>query len=403
MLNALYRSALNIMIFVAMAAAAMPAGNGDETSQASQSIFHVVPTPDPGSNCSLFAVSASSANDIWAVGLSAIHFGGAKWTAFPIATISGSVIDSLTGVADISPTDAWAVGQVNEGLAHPGQVIEHWNGAQWSVFQGPTLPSGSDPLLNGMSAVSANDIWAVGSLLDHDLEVLNFLFEHWDGTSWTATAIESGDASLLAVSADASDDAWAVGFSGPENDTSRTLVMHWDGASWKRVESPSVGSGANQLNGVLALAPDNVWAVGFSTHSPTPPPGQYRVPTKTLIEHYDGTSWSVVSSPNVGPNSQYQSNDLLGITAVSSTNIWAFGSLDAANGSGNVRTLLLNWDGNTWSVAPSPNPTKGDFLDDVLFAGVVPSPGNVWIVGSEAEFVTGDPILGTLALHATIQ
>jgi hypothetical protein len=48
-------------------------------------------------------------------------------------------------------------------------------------------------------------------------------------------------------------------------------------------------------------------------------------------------------------------------------------------------TLLLHWDGTSWSIAPSPNPTKGNFLDDLLFAGVVPSPGNVWILGNEDE------------------
>jgi hypothetical protein len=120
-------------------------------------------------------------------------------------------------------------------------------------------------------------------------------------------------------------------------------------------------------------------------------------PTSTLIEHYDGSGWSVVPSPNAGQN---QSNDLLGITAVSPTDIWAFGSY-FANSDGSQKTLLLHWDGTTWSTAPSPNPTKGDLLSDLLFAGVEASPGNVWIVGSEAEFVQGDPFTGTLALQST--
>ena len=62
-------------------------------------------------------------------------------------------------------------------------------------------------------------------------------------------------------------------------------------------------------------------------------------------------------------------------------------------------TLLLHWDGTSWSIAPSPNPTKGNFLDDLLFAGVVPSPGNVWILGNEDEGGQGG--MGTLAIHAT--
>jgi hypothetical protein len=181
------------------------------------------------------------------------------------------------------------------------------------------------------------------------------------------------------VSADATNDVWAVGFTGPENDRSKTLVMHYDGTSWKKSPSPSVGSGASELNGVVALAPNDVWAVGFST--PVAPPKS--AATLTLIEHYDGTSWTVVTSPNIGPNSANQSNRLFGITAVSPTDIWAFGSYFAADGSGHQKTLLLHWDGTAWSVAPSPNPTKGGFLSDLLFAGVAVAPRKVWIVGAE--------------------
>ena len=47
---------------------------------------------------------------------------------------------------------------------------------------------------------------------------------------------------------------------------------------------------------MLALAPNDAWAVGFST--PVAPPKQ--AATLTLIEHFDGTSWAVVPSPNVG-------------------------------------------------------------------------------------------------------
>jgi hypothetical protein len=247
-----------------------------------------------------------------------------------------------------------------------------------------------------MTAVSSNDIWAVGSLLTDGGNLLNFLFEHWDGTSWAATSILTDDAFLLAVSADSANDVWAVGFQGPENDTSQTLVMHFDGTKWNKVASPSVGMGASQLNAVLALAPNDVWAVGFST--PVAPPKE--AATLTLTEHWDGTSWTVVKSPNVGPNSVFQSNVLYGMTAASPTDIWAFGSSFLANGSGNQRTLLMNWNGAAWSMAASPNPNKGAFLDDILFAGVAPAAGDLWIVGSEDDAVTGGGF-ETLAIHGS--
>jgi hypothetical protein len=62
-------------------------------------------------------------------------------------------------------------------------------------------------------------------------------------------------------------------------------------------------------------------------------------------------------------------------------------------------TLLLHWDGTSWSIAPSPNLTKGNFLDDLLFAGIVPSPGNIWILGNKDEGAQGG--METLAIHTS--
>ena len=247
-----------------------------------------------------------------------------------------------------------------------------------------------------MTAVSANDIWTVGDVLVNN-QFLYALFEHWDGTSWTAKpGVFNGF--FRGVSADAPHDIWAVGYSGL---TSVTFSEHYDGTSWKLVPTQDVGTGPNVLNGVVALAPDNVWAVGYSTARLKPPPGQNEVPTKTLIEHYDGTSWSVVPSPNVGPNSQYQSNSLWGVTAVSSTDIWAFGSYLAASGSGFQRTLVLHWDGTSWTVVPSPSPDPGNFESDILFGGVVTAPTDVWLVGSEDPAIQGRPVTVTLVLHTS--
>jgi hypothetical protein len=386
------RLTLSAVLFFSLAAVLMQNMPAQGQSPAG-SIFKVVQTPNHNFNNGLQAASASSPTDIWAVGQSTMHFDGTKWTSFAAPLIKGDNTSYLGGVVDISPTLAWAAGTVNIGETNPGQVIEQWDGTQWSEFQGPRFAKGDEPNVKAMASTSANDVWAIGSLLSDGGQLLSFLFEHWDGTAWTATSLISGDAFLFGASADAPNDAWAVGFSGPENDSSRTLAMRWDGTSWKIVATPSVGSGANQLNGVLALAPNNVWAVGFST--PVAPPKQ--AATLTLIEHFDGTNWTVVPSPNVGPNSMYQSNRLFGLTANSSTDIWAFGSVFAADGSGHQATLLLHWDGTSWTIAPSPNPTKGGFLSDLLFAGVVPSPGNVWIFGTEDE----PPHSGTLAIHTT--
>src|ERR1700747_3687633 len=348
--------------------------------------FQVVSTPNENFNSELFAASASSPNDIWAVGQSTIHFDGITWTAFSAPMIKGDNNSFLQGVVAISPTLAWAAGNVTD-RAHQRQVIEQWNGTKWTLFPGPKFGKKDQADVFAMTSSSANDVWAIGSLVNLGTGLVSSLFEHWNGTEWTATTLESDNQFLFGASAVAADDAWAVGFKG--SDKIDTSAMHWDGANWKSVATPNVGEGTNKLNAVLALAPNDVWAVGFST--PMAPPKQ--AATRTLVEHFDGTSWSVVPSPNVGPNSANQSNRLLGLTANSANDIWAFGSYFAADGSGHQMILLLHWDGNSWTIASSPSPTKGGFPGDLLWAGVVPAPGDVWILGSAHD--------GTLAIHTT--
>jgi len=349
-------------------------------------LFRVVRTPNENFNSELFAVSASSPNDIWAVGQSTIHFDGTTWKAFPAPLIKGDNNSFLQGVVAISPTLAWAAGNVTNG-PRPGQVIEQWDGTKWSLFPAPKFGKKDRAEVFAMTSSSANDVWAIGSLVNLGSGLVSPLFEHWNGTAWTATTVESNNEFLFGASADATNDAWAVGFNGSDNIT--TSARHWDGTNWKTVPTPNVGEGTNKLNAVLALAPNDVWAVGFST--PATPPKQGA--TLTLIEHFDGTSWTVVPSPNIGPNSANQSNRLLGLTANSADDIWAFGSYFAADGSGHQMTLLLHWDGTNWTIASSPSPEKGGFACDLLWAGVVSSPGDVWILGSVHD--------ETLALHMT--
>lgn len=379
------RLTLSAVTFFGLSIALFQGWPAQGQTQAS-SILQVVPTPNQNSNSELLAAGASSPNDIWAVGQSTIHFDGTTWTAFPAPMIKGDNNSFLQGVVDISPTLAWAAGNVTDG-AHPGQVIEQWNGTKWSLFPGPKFGKKNRANVFAMTSSSANDVWAIGSLVNVGNGLVSPLFEHWNGTAWTATTGEPNNQFLFGASADAANDAWAVGFSGSDSIT--TSAMHWDGTNWKSVATPNVGEGTNKLNAVRALAPNDVWAVGFST--PVASPKQ--AATVTLIEHFDGMSWAVVPSPNVGPTGANQSNRLLGLTANSAHDIWAFGSYFVADESGHQMTLLLHWDGTSWTVASSPSPTKGGSACDLLWAGVVPSSGNLWILGSVHD--------GTLAVHMT--
>src|SRR5204863_313716 len=97
------------------------------------------------------------------------------------------------------------------------------------------------------------------------------LILHWDGTAWSivpgAAALESG--TLIGITAITANDIWAVGWFF-SSITSQTLTLHWDGVTWNLVPSPSVGTRENSLWGVGAHSSNDVWAVGFSSSNASP-------------------------------------------------------------------------------------------------------------------------------------
>ena len=138
-------------------------------------------------------------------------------------------------------------------------------GAAWTVAPQPAI-SGSGGL-EDVAASSSTDAWAVGHRFDSVDHAGHVLIEHHDGTMWTISPSTDGPAAvqsaLSGVAARTASDAWAVGSFTRANNLVRTLIEHWDGTAWTRVKSPNAGQPAGgDLSGVAALAADDVWAVG---------------------------------------------------------------------------------------------------------------------------------------------
>jgi plastocyanin len=278
-------------------------------------------------NSVLAGVAAISANDVWAVGYTSTrtlveHWDGVQWSIVGSPNV-GSGVNGLNAIEIVSPNDMWAVGSYYVPASNKYQtLVEHWNGGGWSVVASPNIGTGSNFLWKGVTAVSANDVWAVGSYGPITAE--QTLAIRWNGSQWNVvpTANMPGNANrLYDVVATASNDVWAVGYYGP-NPNERTLVEHWDGAQWSIVASPNPDAGRNVLIGVATLASNDVWAGGFRG-------------TSTLTEHWDGTQWSVVSSPN-----RTGANYLEALAALSTYDILAVGSYNFNN---NQKTLALHY------------------------------------------------------------
>jgi hypothetical protein len=286
---------------------------------------------------SLGSVDALSESDAWAVGWAGRpfmqHWDGQQWSEVDNG-LSGERDTDPLAVTMVSPNDVWAVGyyEIGEGLIKT--AILHWDGSTWTRVASPNT-DGDYNELTSISAVSADDIWAVG-------EARGPFMVHWDGTAWSAVGTPQGrflHPSLRSISVVSADDVWAVGDGfDPNTGNVRGVIEHWDGHSWSIVRSPSPGALGNRLMSVSAVSADDVWAVGWTFDGPTGYPG------RSLIEHWNGHRWRPVPSPHPG-------QDFDGLTAVSadtSDDAWAVGSFGAGDPFTQSEMMAVHWDGTTW-------------------------------------------------------
>jgi hypothetical protein len=96
---------------------------------------------------------------------------------------------------------------------------------------------------------------------------------------------------LYGVSAASESSVWAVGTYGTLFGVYSTLIAHWNGHAWSIVTSRSPGSAGSMLNGIAVISANNAWAVGVYSNN--------HFTSQTLTEHWNGSAWSVVKSPNV--------------------------------------------------------------------------------------------------------
>ena len=106
---------------------------------------------------------------------------GSGWTVVPSPN-TGSPHNYFYGVAAIASNDAWAVGGYGNLTTQAQQLIQHWNGQVWTSVTTPALLTTYNELLAG-SAVSANDVWVVGSSGD------DALIEHWAAQAGVSSRI----------------------------------------------------------------------------------------------------------------------------------------------------------------------------------------------------------------------
>jgi hypothetical protein len=278
--------------------------------------------------------------------------------------------DALTSVVAISKSNAWAFGFYEKTTTSFRTLVEHWNGASWSVVASPNSGSGEN-VLAAAAVVTPSDIWAVG-YRTNGTGPRHTLVERWNGAKWRIVPSPSpgprnGDRFLFGVAAVSARQAWAVG-TQPAS-FSQTLAIRWNGTRWLTTKTANPGQGDRFLNGVAAPSATYALAVGSDLA------GQQ---TRALAERWTGSAWSVV--PSASPGADY--NSLNAVAARSPGNGWAVG-FRRANPVARFTTLVEHWDGRAWTQVHAPSPGRGD--DQLFGIAAVPANGGFLAVGLSGQ------------------
>lgn len=258
--------------------------------------------------------------------------------------ISGNFYD----IEAISKVNIWAVGRTSNAAGKPVYTpfIRHFNGSSWQAI---TIPNGSGSTADWVTASAGNNVW-VGGL--KNASVTNTVAYRWNGARWGKVPIPALT-DLQGIVALAPNNVWAFG-------TSLTVtydVYHWNGSRWQYYLPNNINFVPQRIS---ASAANNVWVSGFAYSRGKQVVAAYR---------WDGRGWHAVSMPHpvIGNNGSY-------VTAVSPSNVWVGWVDDNAS-------HALHWDGSHWHTLTTPYYAS-------TFSIVPDGKGGYWF-GPEARFTGG--------------
>jgi hypothetical protein len=289
-------------------------------------------TPPGATLNSLDSVSCVSASFCEAVGehfntsgnqtALAEQWNGTSWkiqaVPLPPPELGSDVREILNSVSCISATFCEAV-----GTGGSGPNAEMWNGTSWTVQARPGFDVTPQAVSCGAVdfCVSVNGAGQVNT---------------WDGTAWSAATSVPGFRPFTSVSCVSASFCEAVG-QGPAGEN----AVVWNGSTW--TPQPTAGDPGEAPNAVSCSAVNSCEAVGSTGFL-------------TFAEAWDGSTWTLQSTPNP---SGFQFSLLSGVSCTSADSCTAVGQ-SQTNGQVFSSTLGEVWDGTAWTLRSTPNkPTAG--------------------------------------------
>lgn len=358
----------------------------------------------PGNGVRVYAADTDFTGDVWVAGRYSLQdnpftsrnfiarWDGEQWveTPAPQPAAAGDDMDhNLRGFAALGPDDAIAVG-VHDSLSANVDVPQsmRWNGSSWDVLDAPAEVVNSGNGSGSFSDVSrtGDTAWAVGTFSgpgpgDPAATVIQFYGARLVDDQWEMHFVPLYDGvqnqqmaryRANAVAGASADDVWLGGEveqigEGPQG----AVLVHWNGSEWNWADIwPLLQSNISEILDIVAIASDDVWAVGHETVVE----GTTTRRVAALL-HWNGTQWSRIAAPDE-PD---RNITLRTVSARSSSDIYAAGvaSIDGA-----PEAYLLHYDGQDWSTVPDVQVADGS----QFFASAISLAGELWLAGRANEF-----------------
>jgi hypothetical protein len=281
-----------------------------------------------------------------------------SWAIQSIPNPSGAVSSELYGVSCSSATACTAVGEYENSSAADETLAEQWNGTTWAIQSTPN-PSGAQfPELTGVSCSSATACTAVGYYTSSDGAFVT-LAERWNGTTWAIQPTPNpsgGDNMVLnGVSCSSATACTAAGEYETSSGSERPLAEQWNGTKWAVQSTPNPSGGHDVL----------LYGVSCSSATACTAAGNYVASDaneRTLAERWNGTTWAIQPTPNPSGALRPEADVVLyGVSCSSATACTTAGFY--ANKSGVAVTLAEAWNGTKWAIQPTRNPSGAQGSD----------------------------------------
>jgi hypothetical protein len=244
----------------------------------------------------------------------------------------------------------------------------------WKQAAAPTGAKRND-MIFAISCADAAHCWAVGDR-SQGSNTLS-LIEAYRGSRWAVQSSPNVSNSvtgfyqdeLTGIACPSATDCWAVGEYYENSPGEIPLIEHYDGSAWSIVTGPTdaaLNVSGGSLNGISCLSSNDCWAVGQGSD--------------TLVEQFNGSAWSIVPSAQAGS----AGSDILSAVSCSSPDsCWAVGSQgfnDRGPGPNTGQPLIESYSGSSWTVAASPSLRTQ--TQNQLLSVNCSSPDSCWAVGS---------------------